>query len=75
MIVYDEAVSFPVPIPSWVDRAIAHAKTLPMLRCRLCDELRRRDEINVDGTIHHGVRRWECLDRKVCGRAARKAKK
>lgn len=41
--------------------------------CGRCGRLVDVAELNVEATIHHGVRRPICYDRKVCERARRKA--
>lgn len=42
--------------------------------CLRCKRLRRTDQINVEARIHHS-QPIECLDRKDCERAKRKAAK
>ena len=41
--------------------------------CARCGRLVPRHSLNLEARIHHGARALECLDRRECERARRKA--
>jgi hypothetical protein len=41
--------------------------------CETCGRLRAHGELNHEAVTHHGARLTQCIDRKDCERAKRKA--